>query len=124
MALAVAVRSGLLACCLLSAAAPGLAQDFLQDGPKKPAAQPKKLPECVEVTTEAAFASVGYDHIVRVKNACKATVSCSVKTDVNPDPATATLAPGESTSMVTWRGSPAREFKPDVSCAAAGGAGR
>jgi len=124
MALVVAVRSGLLACCLLSAATPGLAQDLLQDAPKKPAAQPKKLPECVSVTAEAAFASVGYDHIVRLKNACKTTLSCSVKTDVNPDPATATLAPGESTSMVTWRGSPAREFKPDVSCEAAGGAGR
>jgi hypothetical protein len=124
MALAVAVRSGLLACCLLSAAAPGLAQDFLQDAPRKPAAQHSKLPECVSVTTEAAFASVGYDHIVRLKNACKTTVSCSVKTDVNPEPATATLAPGESTSMVTWRGSPAREFKPDVSCETARGGSR
>jgi hypothetical protein len=39
-----------------------------------------------------------------------------VKTDVNPDAATVDLDPGETKSVVTWRGSPARVFKPDVKC--------
>jgi len=129
MALAVEIRSGLLACCLLSAAASAVAQDFLQDSPPPtppaPAPVPDKKPsECVQVTTEAAFASVGYDHIVRLKSACKTTFTCNVKTDVNPEPTTVELAPGESTSVVTWRGSPAREFKPDVTCTGAGAARR
>jgi hypothetical protein len=72
--------------------------------------------ECVDVRSEASFASVGYDHIVTLKSACKKRVSCSVKTDVNPDPASVDLDPGEEKSVVTWRGSPARVFTPIVKC--------
>lgn len=80
----------------------------------KPA--PKKPGGCVDVSTEAAFASVGYDHIVTLTSACKKVMTCSVKTNVNPEPASVQLGPGESQSVVTWRGSPAREFTPDVTC--------
>jgi hypothetical protein len=79
-------------------------------------AKSAKAGSCVDVQTEASFASVGYDHIVTLKSACKKPMSCSVKTDVNPDAAIVELDPGESKSVVTWRGSPAREFKPDVTC--------
>jgi hypothetical protein len=79
-------------------------------------AKPAKPGGCVDVKSEASFASVGYDHIVTLKSACKQPMSCSVKTDVNPEPATVDLEPGEAKSVVTWRGSPAREFKPEVSC--------
>jgi hypothetical protein len=72
--------------------------------------------ECVAVRGDASFASVGYDHIVTLKSSCKKRVSCSVKTDVNPDPASVDLAPGDEKSVVTWRGSPARVFTPIVSC--------
>ena len=72
--------------------------------------------DCVVVRGEASFASVGYDHLVHLTNNCKKRAACSVKTDVNPDVAQVELAPGESQTLVTWRGSPAREFKPDVSC--------
>jgi hypothetical protein len=81
---------------------------------------PKKPGGCVDVSTEASFASVGYDHIVTLKCACKKTMACSVKTNVNPDPASVTLAPGETESVTTWRGSPAREFTADVTCTPAG----
>jgi hypothetical protein len=83
---------------------------------------PKKPGGCVDVTTEAAFASVGYDHIVRLKSGCKKTMTCSVTTNVNPDPATVTLDPGETESVTTWRGSPAREFTANVTCNPSGGA--
>ena len=72
--------------------------------------------ECVAVRGDASFASVGYDHIVTLKSACKKRVTCSVKTDVNPEPASVELNPGEEKSVVTWRGSPARVFTPIVSC--------
>jgi len=97
--------------CLGGLAALATAQD--------PAKGPKKPGGCVDVSTEASFASVGYDHIVTLKSACKKPMLCTVKTDVNPDPASVRLEPGESQSVVTWRGSPAREFKADVSCAPA-----
>jgi hypothetical protein len=71
---------------------------------------------CVDVSSEASFATVGYDHIVTLKSACKKSMSCSVKTDVNPEPAQVDLTPGETKSVTTWRGSPSREFTPSVSC--------
>jgi hypothetical protein len=79
-------------------------------------ARPKKPGECVLVTTEAAFASVGYDHIVTLKSTCQQRHSCTVKTNVNPESTRVELDPGESHSVVTWRGSPAREFSADVKC--------
>ena len=75
-----------------------------------------KAGECVQVRTDASFATVGYDHIVTLKSACKNHVTCSVKTDVNPDATTLELDPGEEKSVVTWRGSPARVFTPIVKC--------
>ena len=75
-----------------------------------------KAGECVHVRSDASFASVGYDHIVTLKSACPKRVSCSVKTDVNPDAASVDLQPGEEKSVVTWRGSPARVFTPIVKC--------
>lgn len=89
---------------------------------KKPQPDPshadktKKPGGCVDVSTEASFASVGYDHIVTLKSACQKTVTCTVKTDVNPEATSVSLDPGESQSVVTWRGSPARVFKADVTC--------
>lgn len=92
--------------------AAGLASSALAEPPA--AASPPK--PCVEVRGEASFASVGYDHLVHLTNGCKTPMACTVKTDVNPDPAKVDLAPGESKTLVTWRGSPAREFTPDVTC--------
>jgi hypothetical protein len=83
--------------------------------PKKPAPA-SAAAECVAVRSEASFASVGYDHLVHLTNNCKRRAACSVKTDVNPDAAKLELAPGERQTVVTWRGSPAREFKAEVIC--------
>lgn len=73
---------------------------------------------CVMVTGEASYASVGYDHLVHLHNKCDKAAVCTVATNVNPEAATVSLAPGEKQTVVTWRGSPAREFTPDVSCRA------
>lgn len=80
---------------------------------------PKKPGGCVEVTTKASFASVGYDHIVTLTSGCKVAMACKVTTNVNPEPANVQLAPGASESVVTWRGSPASEFSANVSCSPA-----
>jgi hypothetical protein len=77
---------------------------------------PSKPGGCVDVHSDASFASVGYDHIVTLKSGCKRAMTCTVTTNVNPEPALVELAPGEEQSVVTWRGSPAREFTPNVTC--------
>ena len=101
-----ALLTGLIALACSSARADG----------DKPAPAPQKPKDCVDVRGQASWASVGYDHVVTVTNSCKQAMRCSVKTNVNPDATTLDLEPGESKSVVTWRGSPAREFTPDVSC--------
>lgn len=95
--------------------APGKKAPTKKDGGKQ-GANAQKPGGCVDVTTRARFASVGYDHIVTLKSACKKTMRCTVKTNVNPEPALVELAPGAEESVVTWRGSPARVFTPDVAC--------
>src|SRR5882757_3985954 len=69
-----------------------------------PSAAPPAALKCVDYQTEAYFASVGYDHLVHLTNNCKTAMTCSVKTNVNPEAASVRLAPGESHTVVTWRG--------------------
>jgi hypothetical protein len=84
------------------------ADDSEQPGaPKKP---------CVTVTTEARYVNYGYDHLVQLQSACETRQSCSVKTDVAPAPTIVEIAPRETKTLTTFRGSPAREFKAYVTC--------
>ncbi|HKU42562.1 MAG TPA: hypothetical protein VJR89_30600 [Polyangiales bacterium] len=80
------------------------------------AAPPAAALACVAVRGEAHYAGFGYDHRVYLTNNCKKPVTCSVTTNVNPEPATVDVAPGETQMVIMWRGSPAYEFKPDASC--------
>src|SRR5262245_6976700 len=70
---------------------------------------------CVEAWGESRYRS-GYDHIVHVRNRCEKPVVCRVSTNVNPDPVEGTVAPGEERELLTFRGSPARDFVPKVDC--------
>jgi hypothetical protein len=95
------------------------------DSKKEPAKQGAVKPEsvkpgkpggCVDVTTEARFASVGFDHVVTLKSGCKKTMKCTVKTNVRPEPVAVELASGDEESVVTWRGSPSRVYTAEVDC--------
>jgi hypothetical protein len=114
------IRSSRAQRLALAAALAGVAGLFmaLSAGSEAHAAPPSAAPaiDCVDYHTEASFASVGYDHLVHLTNNCKKAKTCTVKTNVNPDPTSVQLAPGESTTVVMWRGSPAREFTADVNC--------
>jgi hypothetical protein len=90
--------------------------DKAKGGDKAKSATSKKPAGCVDVTSEARFASVGYDHIVTLTSDCKKPVQCTVRTNVSPEPASVALAPRAQESVVTWRGSPSRVFIPDVTC--------
>lgn len=86
------------------------------DAAAQPKGAPKKVGGCVDVIAEARFAAIGYDHIVTLKSGCKKAMKCVVRTNVNAEPASVALPPRGEESVVMWRGSPAREFTPDVTC--------
>jgi hypothetical protein len=79
---------------------------------------------CVRWRSEARYKNFGYDHVVILQNGCDAPAICSVKTNVNPEPISASVAPGEQTEVLTFRGSPASTFDARVSCALEAGARR
>lgn len=71
---------------------------------------------CVLVRAEARYAGFGYNHIVYLNNTCGDSVSCEVSTDVQPSPVQVSLESGQSTEVLTFRGSPAAVFHAKVSC--------
>lgn len=100
-------------CGLLAAGAANDAfADSLDDRERGAAASQK----CFKTRSEARYAAYGYDHLVEIENTCDKPLLCVVKTDVNPDPSNVTVPGKEKRMVVTFRGSPAREFKPDVRC--------
>jgi len=79
-------------------------------------AEPPALPACIEVSQEVRYRGIGYDHVVHLASSCTTVASCSVASDVAPDPVQVAVPAGAQVEVVTMRGSPAREFKPRVSC--------
>lgn len=88
--------------------------DVRADDSERPDAPPLK--PCVAVGTSAPYVNYGYDHVVTLRATCAKPQRCTVKTDAAPSPQVVDLAANETKSLVTFRGSPSREFKADVSC--------
>ncbi|MCA9629783.1 MAG: hypothetical protein KC766_19050 [Myxococcales bacterium] len=82
-----------------------------------PAALAKALGQtCVEYSTQVIYKNYGYDHWVHLRSACEKPVTCHASSDSNPSGADRALDPGESASLLMFRGSPASEFQATVSC--------
>ena len=77
---------------------------------------PSPVPSCVEYRAEARYSGVGYDHLVHISNQCDRAAACEVSTNVNPDKTQVVVASKSTQTVLTWRGSPAREFKATLSC--------
>ena len=73
-------------------------------------------PGCIEAWGEARYRNFGYDHIVHVRNRCDRPALCDVSTDVSPEPNRVTVGAAEEIEVLTFRGSPAREFKARAEC--------
>lgn len=71
---------------------------------------------CISVWPEVRYGSVGWHHIVHVKNDCDRSFVCDVSTDVNPVPQRVTVGPRREVEVVTFLDSPARVFTPRVEC--------
>ena len=74
------------------------------------------LPACISVSTDARYVPYGYNHVVILKNGCAKAATCSVATDVNPQPILAEVTAGSAVEVVTFRASPAAAFRARVSC--------
>ncbi|HKQ68807.1 MAG TPA: hypothetical protein VJT73_05680 [Polyangiaceae bacterium] len=88
----------------------GVASDGRGDAPPPTEA-------CAEVSAEAHY-DVGYNHWIRIVNACTTHLSCDAWTDVNPERQNVQLEPGQRADVLTFRGSPASVFYPVVVCSA------
>jgi hypothetical protein len=71
---------------------------------------------CVDTQTRVVYRNYGYDHWVILRSRCERHVTCVVTTDVQDEPMQAKLEPGETESLLTWRGSPARQFTAKSEC--------
>lgn len=96
--------------------APAMAADGGTPLPATASSVRGKRPACVDAQALTVLTFVGHDHVVSLQNRCKKRVTCEVSTDVAPDKLSATLASGENTELVTFRGSPAREFRATADC--------
>lgn len=74
-------------------------------------------PACVAVSAQPFFNGSGYNHLVHVHNQCAQPVSCTVTTNVNPRPATATLAASERRTFNTFFNAAGYGFTATVQCA-------
>lgn len=80
------------------------------------AGPPSGTPSCVTYFTQVIYRAYGYDHWVIIRNDCAAVAHCVVRTDVNPNPIETYVAPDSTKRVLTFRGSPSREFRASVSC--------
>jgi hypothetical protein len=92
------------------------APEALADGADAGQRAAPQNPKCIVVTSSARYSGYGYDHIVEIDNSCDRAMSCTVNTDAAPEPTTVKVPAKEKKTVVTLRGSPAREFKADVRC--------
>ncbi|RLB55832.1 MAG: hypothetical protein DRJ42_05090 [Deltaproteobacteria bacterium] len=74
------------------------------------------VPECVTITALGARSVAGFNHIVRLDNACERDVDCQVATNSAPDPIDATVSAGERSELTLFRGHGERDFTPQVDC--------
>jgi len=75
-----------------------------------------ETPECIDHRGDARYRGYGYDHVVVITSGCQEAARCTVSTDVTPEEHQVDVPAGETVEVLTRRGSPAREFTPQVAC--------
>jgi len=72
--------------------------------------------DCIVTWNEVRVRYPGYDHIVHLESHCSVRATCAVATNVNPETLVAEVPPGEHIEVLTFMGSPAREFTAQIEC--------
>jgi hypothetical protein len=73
-------------------------------------------PDCIEVEAIARWGADAYNHFVVIENHCDRAARCRVSTNANPEVQTVEVRAGGRVELITFRGSPASEFTPNVAC--------
>lgn len=81
------------------------------------AAAPSGLPACIQVGTEARYVPYGYNHLVTITSGCKRPSTCTVSTDVSPEPRSVDVPANGRVVVTTFLGAAASTFSARVSCA-------
>ena len=106
---------GALGAGVLVVAAP-IAGTSLLATPRAVAEAPEDT-QCLTVRGEARMQAYGYAHAVIVTNGCRREARCEVWTTADPTPRHRLVVPAGQTGSVTTRiGSPAREVTPGHQC--------
>lgn len=74
------------------------------------------VPDCIAVRKEARYGAYAYNHFVVLTNRCEQAARCTVSTSANPEEKAVRVGVGETKEVVTYIGSPARDFDPNVRC--------
>jgi hypothetical protein len=77
---------------------------------------PTAAPACIGIKTDSRYVPYGYNHVVILTNGCARAASCTVSTDVNPEPRSADLAAGQVADVTTFIGSPSATFTAKITC--------
>jgi hypothetical protein len=75
-----------------------------------------EFPPCISVNAYARYGAYGYDHLVTIDNGCDKPAECVVTTSANPQPIGVRVEAETRETVVTFRGSPASEFRAHVRC--------
>ena len=81
-----------------------------------PDAGAASMPACIHVTTDSRYVPYGYNHVVIVRNGCSKPATCSVATDVVPQPQAVEVPARATVEVTTFMGSPQQGFVAKVSC--------
>jgi hypothetical protein len=73
-------------------------------------------PTCIQYWPEVRYRNYGYDHVVHLASRCTLEAACKVSSDVNRTGVDVIVAPRAETEVLLFRGSPARQFTPKVTC--------
>lgn len=73
-------------------------------------------PSCVKHQGHARYQGFAWDHIVSIRNECEKAVACTVTTSANPEATNADVPARQEQHVVTFLGSPSRDFTYDLTC--------
>lgn len=87
-----------------------------KEQPDRPKSNDENDSNCITWNTEARYRGLGYDHIVKLHSECEKMGHCQVSTNVNPKVQKVDVPPKKDVDVVTFVGSPSREFSAKVEC--------
>lgn len=77
---------------------------------------PSPIPACIAIKTESRYVPYGYNHVVIATSGCTKAASCTVTTDVNPEPVAFQVPAGKTVEVLTFTASPSQTFTAKVAC--------